>query len=487
MKKILNSLFVWLRGKQYLIYFSIGMFIMDFYVRVMNRKIPGISVLNIIPYLFTLMWLLIFCVIIYLNKKKGKIIFTLIVSSLFIVLMFTQLIYVRIFSKFFMSKDLLYIKEGLHFIDSILNYFRIEDFIVLLLIVSFMIFSIYTQKYISEESKKEKNITVSIVIFLIVCLFMGNQMIIGKANDATEWSAFSNKRNMYNQFNDEKRMVMLCGLYEYTFRDFYLTFLKPKKVVNAEDIKLINDYINSNNKTISEFNGIFKDKNLIMVMLEDIDTWMIKKDVMPTLYNLKENSLDFTNHFSINYSSGFTFNTEFIVNTGIIPKLTMFKAPYAFNQNNYDYSLPSLFKNAEYKVNSIHRNVGSFYNRDNMHLAWGYENHFDYSLLEANGDIDLDTTTVSSNLDKFIYAEKFMTFYITFSAHMPFVYSKSECQANLDYIKTQYNNADEEYLCSLSQAKVTDDAIKILIDELEKQNKMDDTVLVFLPIIMLIR
>ena len=81
--------------------------------------------------------------------------------------------------------------------------------------------------------------------------------------------------------------------------------------------------------------------------------------------------------------------------------------------------------------------------------------------------------------NKFVYDEKFMTFYISYSAHMPYNYNKPECIENIDYIKKHFTNQNEEFLCAMSQAKNTDDAIKMLIDELNNQNKLEDTVLIF--------
>lgn len=480
MKNILKKIITWIKEKQYLIYFIIGMGILDFYLRFINRTMKSFSVLDLIPNVFTIIWILVFCIILYISNKTLKKIFTIIFSLCFVILSYTHIIFSRIFSKFFSFNDLIYTSEGMDFFSSIFGYIKVSDIIILILFIIFIGLSIFTYRFIKKESKKQKIITVVVVSLVIIILTSFVQFRIGKSVSTIEWSSFANKRNIYNQFNDTKRSMMLCGLYEYTFRDFYLTFLKKDNIDYTESMKEINEFFNSNDKSVSDYNGIFEDKSLILIMMENIDTWMINKKVMPTLYNLKKNSIDFIGHYSATYASGFTFNTEFITNTGVIPNITTLKTSYSYNRNNYEYSLPNLFKKSGYIVNSIHKNKGEFYNRDNMHIAWGYENHYDYSKLETgNANLDLDTTVVSNNLDKFIYDDKFMTFYITYSAHMPFQYSKKECNENIEYIKENFDSENEEYLCALSQAKVTDDAIKLLMDELEKQELLEDTVLVF--------
>lgn len=477
----MNKIFNFIKERQYIIYFAISLGIIDVYLRYINRTMKSFSVLDLIPNTFTIVWILIFSLIIYnIKNKKIKGVITIIINIVFVILSFTNIIFSRLFSKFFSFKDILYAGEGLEFISSITEYIKFMDLIIIIISIAFAFFSIYSYRYIKKEKMKLKLVTSIIFAIFIISGIILAQCKIGKEIDPTHWSAFSNKRNIYNQFNDTKRSLMLCGLYEYSIRDFYLTFLKNTEIDKESYCKEISEYIASNDKNVSNYNGILKDKNLILIMLENIDTWMINEKSMPTLYKLQQKSINFTEHYSENYANGKTFNTEFITNTGIIPNVKALRAAYSYNENNYDYSLANLFKNSGYITNSIHKNKGDFYNRDNMHIAWGYSEHYDSIKLNSNGEnMNLDTTVVKNNLDKFIYEDKFMTFFITYSAHLPYEYKKEEAQKNIEYIKEQFDSEDEAYLCALSQAKVTDDAIKILVEELEKQGKMEDTVLIF--------
>ena len=51
-------------------------------------------------------------------------------------------------------------------------------------------------------------------------------------------------------------------------------------------------------------------KNVIMVQLEAIDTWMLQEAYMPNLAKLKSEGLVFTNHYTPAYISAGTFNTD---------------------------------------------------------------------------------------------------------------------------------------------------------------------------------
>ena len=87
-------------------------------------------------------------------------------------------------------------------------------------------------------------------------------------------------------------------------------------------------------KTIEKF----KDKNVIFLQLEGTDNWLITKEDTPTLYNMMNNSINFTNHYSYYNGGGSTFNSEFAVNTGFITPLSYTQNAYTFNKNTFPYS-----------------------------------------------------------------------------------------------------------------------------------------------------
>ena len=69
----------------------------------------------------------------------------------------------------------------------------------------------------------------------------------------------------------------------------------------------------------NQYTGLLAGKNLILVQLEAIDTWMLSRDYMPNLWKVKQESLSFANHYTPAYITAGTFNTEFIANSGLLP------------------------------------------------------------------------------------------------------------------------------------------------------------------------
>ena len=121
---------------------------------------------------------------------------------------------------------------------------------------------------------------------------------------------------------------------------------------------------------------MFKNKNLIFVQLEGTDNWLINESDTPTLYNMMQNSFNFTNHYSYYNGGGSTFNSEFAVNTGFITPMSYTKNAYQFNKNDFPYTLANLFKEQNYNVNAFHMNDGEYYSRRANYKNWGYDEYY---------------------------------------------------------------------------------------------------------------
>ncbi len=242
-------------------------------------------------------------------------------------------------------------------------------------------------------------------------------------------------------------------------------------------------YIKENKKEIKDKNytGIFKNKNLIFVMMESMDDWMVNEEVTPTMHEMMNHGFNFTNHYSPGYVTGETANTEFIANTGMYPSINKLSPNYAYIDNDYPYSIANLFKKEGYITNSFHRSSGFIYNRENMHLSLGYNKYHSYLEMGIDDNyLDLDSYIIRDGYNQIVQLnDKFMSFIITYSPHSPYTYEKIECTTNLDDIKGIYPDiTNEEYLCGFSAARETDNMFKLLLEKLKEDNLLEDTVIV---------
>ena len=215
--------------------------------------------------------------------------------------------------------------------------------------------------------------------------------------------------------------------------------------------------------------------------MESMDDWMVNEEITPTIYNMMQHGFNFNNHYSPGYVTGETANTEFIANTGMYPSINKLSPNYAYVDNSYPYSIANLFKKEGYITNSFHRSSGYIYNRENMHLSFGYSKYHSYWDMEIDDKhMDLDSYIIKNGYNKIVLSnDKFMSFIITYSPHSPYTYDKIECTTNLDDIKNIYSDVvDEEYLCGFSAARETDNMFKLLLEKLENDNLLNDTIIV---------
>ena len=463
--------------------------IIDVLMRCFLWKIIGfVSYKSFSPLAFSLSYVLVLLFIFYLFPKAFKPIYitTIILSNFYLL---AQMIHFEILDNFFSVTSLFAASEGMDYLGYALSVINFKMILIVLLSILSMIIVLFIIKksnvIIFDIKKKIKFLPLKILVLLaIVLVFVMCRITavykLGKSVPYYTWNAWDTPRNIYDDYNNKNRSLMVSGIYEYLFRDIYVFVDNKLNVNNKENIKDVNAYIDKLDITLKENNytNIFKDKNLIMIMFESIDTWMVTPDVMPTLFKMQQEGLNFTNRYAPFFGGSMTINSEFASVSSLYSVLTD-KAIYNYDENDYQYSLPNLFKQEGYTVNSIHMNKGSFYNRINFHKALGFENHYALANMDINGRFDYDSQLASvDEVYKLITpSDKFMTFITTFSAHIPYD-NNAICKEKGDDFKELHVDGNKELSCLRMLANETDKLLEVLIERLEEDDLLDDTVLV---------
>lgn len=456
--------------------------LIDLITRLMGHNIKFFSVYRLVPNLFTLTWVMLFLGICLSFKDKiGKIIYSF--FAFFSLSMFLlQNVYFSMTKNYFSFTLLESASEGKAYIlDTILNCNKLV-YVFFLLILGLFIFCI--KKY-PKNKKFNKYILINIsVIFLILHLI--TPLFLGRANTTLVWSTWKNPKNVYNLYNDSNKSMRVSGIYEYTFRNFYVSFLRKEKT-NEEELRELEEiYSKEVTKSKNSYTNKYKGKNIIFLQLEGIDNWLLNKNDTPTLYSMLNNSINFKNHYSFYTGGGSTFNSEFAVNTGFIVPLSYNRNSYSFNKNSFPYSMPRLFKEQGYSVNAFHMNTGEFYSRTINYKNWGYDNY--YGLIDMykfdDSSYELDRTMFANpEYVDLMFPEdtNFVDYIITYSTHMPFNNSKGVCKMlyNFDNIdkEVEFSQMSEEE-CARRQTKETDYMVSLLLQELKTRGLYDNTVMV---------
>ena len=491
-KDLLKKIYTdYIKKYGYIFLIFLPFLLMDIIIRSFGNGTNLYKVWNIIPNLFTITWACLFIGIsLSLKSKIGKWVY-LSVNILFLIMFLTNGIYYSMTHNFFDFILLESTSEGAPYMMDCIKNCNIWIYIWFVIII----FTIYIgfKKIPKKDNFNYKNVIIVVLVFLLIHLLLPN--LYGSANSSLEWNTWQNPRNIYKNFNDANKSMSITGLYEYTIRNFYITFLQTEEEETSEDYEFLMEAFSVNNNEVNKYTGIFKNKNLIFVQLEGIDDWLLTEKDMPTLYGMLNNSFVFQNHYSYYNGGGSTFNSEFAVNTGFITPLSYTQNAYSFNKNSFPYSMANMFKNQDYDVNAFHMNSGEYYSRQTNYTNWGYDKY--YGLLDINDYKDKSYTLDRELINDITFQEKmfpkdskFVDYIITYSNHLPFTNMKGVCKLLYDMEMDLDDTVDmgeessstfvqlTEEECIRKQAHETDYMMELLLKKLTELNLIDDTVIV---------
>ena len=418
-------------------------------------------------FLFTLCYYIIFIVIqIYLPKVLSKI-FSVINYIFYILLFIVNYMLIHIKGEALSVGELTNASEGAKYFNFIFKEINIIFIIIIVLAIVCSVINYINLKKCSF--RRNYKMFLMTLLASLICLFLGIVLLPGSTD---EWENVNSAKYYYNNFVNSKKSLAVLGLYEYTYRELHLSFKnRHNKYGNVDSIKdnLKKYHVNREN---NEYTGLFKDKNLIMVMLESIDYVTIDEKAMPTFTNVLNNSWVFPERYSALSDGGSTLLTEYVSQTGLIYDNGFFEDIF---KDDYSYALPNMFNKAGYVTNSMHANNGSYYNRQELHNLLGFNNSYFLKDIDEKYELYNDPQMIDNNelYSKIIPIgnEKFMSYFITITAHGPYDSTNEYC-VNANHGKSQKD-------CFNYVAGDTDSFIEHLIQKLKDDGLLDDTIIVF--------
>ncbi len=294
-----------------------------------------------------------------------------------------------------------------------------------------------------------------------------------------------------NMFNPH-RLYQVCGLYQTACKDIYANTIHPHTPAYVQEQKqakqTIDAYLADREPRTNSMTGALAGKNVILVLMESMDDWMIGEHT-PTLCRLMEEGISFTNFYTPVYGGIRTFNTEFTINTG---SFLSSAGGYAFDYvtNHYDQSLASRLTELGYSAKTFHYNDPSFYSRGEFSPAMGYSEYVCYADFLPE---DLDEKERKNQLydDLLVFRneglrEEFfregqptLNFLITRSAHLSYKYNEVLSYWGLKkYPEYKGLTGNEETDCALLKARLVDDLFAALLDALEEEGQLENTVII---------
>lgn len=483
LKKFLDNVF--LNNKVIVILFWIfsmlPLIMADIVLRYVLNPLHMSSVYNLVPILFSMFWIFLFIYIFrfIMPKKIGRIMYV-IFAVLFGVWFFANFISFKMFSKFLWFESIFLTSEAKNYISVIGQYFNIKVFLVAVIYIGSVAITciLWGENKIKSRLLRVIPVVASIIGVISVNTFMN--IAIAKDKEVGAWEVWDKPTLVYDKFVDSNKSLNVAGLYQYTFKSIYKTFSNSNPILPEMEEEANSFFESKSQDKPNEMTGIFKDKNVIFVLMESIDKCMISEKYTPTIKYMMDNGINFTNHFMPNVGMGYTFNAEFAANTGYYCPSTETSASI-YTKNAFPYALANRLNELGYTCTSFHYNTKNFYNRSVMHRQFGYKDYKSFMNYLSIEKCVQDSEAVKSDkiYNMITENEKFMDFIITYSAHLPYDKEDNKLKGALNnYPELVDENLDLEIRNAFLLAHDTDEFFRILLERLEDDGLLDNTVII---------
>lgn len=438
---------------------------------------------------FGALWaLMLGCITMCLPRKAGRIVFG-IVYYLCLLWSLAQMGYYQVFGKLMWLSSALLAGEGAHFIGDVLRSFSLLWWIggAVLILAGVPVLRFFPK---AERSRVRRFFCLAVAAMSAAGLFVLPKLVFLRDNSIwgthTEYARSSSYRATYETMYDAQRVYNICGIYQLTFRDFCVNVVYPLtpsyRAAQEKQIDEIDSYFAARPASGSnEMTGVLAGKNVIFVLMESMDDWMITQEETPTLCRLMDEGINFAEFYSPGYGAVRTFNTEFCANTGIYLPTT---GNYVFDYvtNHYSESLAAQLTENGYDAQVFHYNSPSFYSRGVFEPAMGYAAYNCYADFTSDQNALYDDCLLFDNeqLNSLFFRDgQRLNTIITRSAHLSYKYNEVlSIWALSQYPEYRGLYGSEEEDCARVKAKVVDDMFARLLDELAAHGELQNTVIV---------
>lgn len=300
-------------------------------------------------------------------------------------------------------------------------------------------------------------------------------------------------------------VVMEFGIYTYQVNDLITSVKTTMNEMFGYDeaYKTFREYYDNleQNTDTNKYTNLFKGKNVIVIHGESIQSFATNlkfndRELTPNINKLAKEGINFTNFYA-QESVGNSSDSEFTSLTSLLPSSS---GTVFMNYFNRDYeTILKLLKEQNYYTFSMHGNNGSAWNRSVTYKYLGYDNFYyytkDYEIDEKIGLGLSDKSFFRQSVEKIKEIDKEKSNWygtlIMLTNHTPFSDIVDYSDYSVDFITEETNTETGQlekvvnewlegtkignYLKSVHYA---DEAIGELIENLEAEGLLDDTIIV---------
>ena len=439
-------------------------------------------------------------------KPKINKFLTYIITIAFIILFSAQIVYYSMYEAIISFFSMMHGGQITEFMEAIIdvvlrNWYGIALFalpLVILIVLSKKKVLLFEKNSLKEIAIKMTSVVVVHLVALLCVNFINTNMMYSNKNlyynihipkvTANRMGLLTTMRLDLQRFIfgfEEKLSVETSTTpIEEEENSYNVTYIDFDKLIQNEEnntIKEMHEYFSSQEASKkNKYTGMFKEKNLIVLVGESFSSLAIREDLTPNLYKLYKEGFQFDNFYTPIFPVS-TADGEYITDTSLIPKEGVWS--FLKVEGNYmPYSYPNVFEKQGYSSNAYHNHTATYYERDKYIETMGYNSYLAVGTgLEDRMDTsnwpNSDYEMVKTTMDDYINNEKFMAYYMTVSGHMNYTkIGNMMVYRNWDQVKDlPYSHKAKSYLAANIEL---DKAVGELIRRLEEAGKLEDTVIV---------
>lgn len=356
------------------------------------------------------------------------------------------------------------------------DHFKFKDFSLLFIVMALMNISVLEYKKLDSDSSyylfyKTNDLMQGTNRFGIISSVMLDAVKV--FSNFTEVVEITNRLPFTKDENTE---------YNVTNIDFDSLIAKEKD----STLKTMHNYFKTNLITEkNKYTGMFAGKNLIFITAEAFYPIGVDPVYTPTLYKLVNNGFVFNNYYQPIYNCS-TSDGEFVNSLSLLPGVSTCSMDET-HKTYLPYTLGNMFKNYDYDTYAFHGWTYTYYDRDttypNMgYTYYGYDRYkrgYKYALKGIKDSwptSDIDVANSSYEILK--NSDKFVAYYMSISGHLEYNFSGGNyiAKKNKNLVK-DYKGTDKMKAYLATQIEL-DKSLQILMEKLESDGILDDTVIV---------
>ena len=450
---------------------------------------------NLWPLGFGVLWAVVISAALrMLPSKVGRIGFA-VAAMVSLIYSVGQTGYYLLFSEMMWLSDFRFASEGMDYLDVLLSY-PVGWFAWVAGLIGFG--AVLLWKYPAYRIRVSTSVLVLLLTAgAVIGILSLPQFVFLEDKDVrysgSDYGRSKSSQAAYENMFSAHRLYQVCGLYHTMAKDIHANIICPMTPQYSREQELIRGEIDSyfqdykGTALQNEMTGILEGKNIVLVLMESMDDWMIGEHT-PTIERLMSEGIQFTNFYTPPYGGIRTFNTEFCINTGTF-LYSQGGLAFDYVTNTYNHSLANLLNKEGYSAKLFHYNDPEFYSRNVYSDALGYEEYVWYSDYVDEPDprkkkeILYDDLILFTNQglrqEFFRDSGKTFNFVITRSAHLSYKYNEVLSHWALKkYPEYKGMTGSEEMDCAYVKAKLVDDLFDRLLKELEAENQLHNTVII---------